>query len=359
MRTQKKLVWILILALVMTMLPVSGAYGAEQQPVFFQVQMGTEAGAPKPVGTKVEAGAGETVYATVNLVNGGTESIDLAGILLGLSYKTGDFSFVGAKPLLTDTTVTCPKEGDVRILNVDTKEGGKIATVPGGRQSIQLVELELRVKNITPGASIQLAMNESGNHQYQLVGEEKHVDTPVGEFGAVTVAQPLGVEVTGKVALTLKADLTSATVLLTADTIANAKAAYEYDASKAAYTAEVDADGNYSFPTVTAGIYTMLIRRPGALYYQVNNFQVETEEVVWKDVTLPVGDLDKNGTVNATDLGVLLNATNFGKSAQEAAVPTSDLDGNKTINATDMGILLNALNFGKNAVIENAAVSAE
>lgn len=355
MRTQKKLVWILILAIVMTLLPGSGAYAAERQPVYFQVQMGTSAGAPQPIEAKVEAGAGETVYATVSLVNSGSESIDLAGILLGLSYNTKDFSFVSARALLSGTTTERPKEGDIRILNVDTKEGGKIATVGGGSQSVQLVELELKVKNAVPGDVIRMALNEAGRHEYQLVGNDHQVDTPVGEFGAITVAQPLGVEVSGKVALTEKAaDVSKATVVLTTNTVGNAASdVYGYITGGNDYVANVEKDGTWSIPTVASGHYTMLIRMPGALYYRKNNMEVAAgEAVVYKDIMLYLGDLNMDGRITLIDQNEVLSSKNYNKTADMAEKEYADLNSDGRITLIDQNIVLSSKNYNKAAVVE-------
>jgi hypothetical protein len=57
--------------------------------------------------------------------------------------------------------------------------------------------------------------------------------------------------------------------------------------------------------------------------------------------TTTLGDLNGDGTVNATDLSILLS--NWGKTSATAA--QGDLNGDGTVNATDLSILLS--NWGK------------
>lgn len=56
---------------------------------------------------------------------------------------------------------------------------------------------------------------------------------------------------------------------------------------------------------------------------------------------LVLGDIDLNGDVNSSDLGLLLN--NFGR-GPDSNWAQGDLDGNGQVNSTDLGLLLN--NFG-------------
>lgn len=68
----------------------------------------------------------------------------------------------------------------------------------------------------------------------------------------------------------------------------------------------------------------------------------------------PLGDLDLDGTVNSTDLGLLLN--NFGAEGG-VGYCGGDLDGDLTVNSTDLGLVLN--NFGNSAASASVAVVPE
>jgi hypothetical protein len=52
-------------------------------------------------------------------------------------------------------------------------------------------------------------------------------------------------------------------------------------------------------------------------------------------------DVDRNGTVNIIDIGVIID--NYAKSA--CVKPQADVDGNGTINIVDIGIVIDHYNF--------------
>lgn len=195
-------------------------------------------------------------------------------------------------------------------------------------------------------------------HEY--IAEVKAKNT-VGT-GAATVSEPVAVEnfkgvtVTGSVALTA-GDAGKVTAVLTKTKIADASAAYAFDADESKdliAVVTVDSDdptqAGYVFEGVEPGTYTLLIRKPGALYYLDSAFTVEGAAAA-ETVTLSVGDLDRNGVINALDLNTLVSSDTFGKLPSAAAYPWADLDGNDIINALDLNALVSNENFGKSAVM--------
>ena len=70
----------------------------------------------------------------------------------------------------------------------------------------------------------------------------------------------------------------------------------------------------------------------------------------YQTITLLCGDIDGNGFINSTDLGIILKGQNYGKSTATAGDKAADLDGNGFINSTDLGIVLQGQHYGKSAV---------
>ena len=70
-------------------------------------------------------------------------------------------------------------------------------------------------------------------------------------------------------------------------------------------------------------------------------------------ITLLCGDIDGNGSINASDLAILTSSSNYMKSAAEADNPLADLNGDGSINASDLAILTSSLNYMKGAVEED------
>lgn len=162
-----------------------------------------------------------------------------------------------------------------------------------------------------------------------------------------------GVTVSGSVTLT-SGDVSKVTVVLTKNTIDGAAAAYAYPANAANgdYEVSVNADGTYTIEGVAAETYTLLIRKPGALYYQRNGLEIGRDDLNLSElVTLPVGDLDRNGVINALDLNTLVGSDTFGKAPEDAEYSWADLDDNDIINALDLNTLVSSDNFGKSAVV--------
>lgn len=193
-----------------------------------------------------------------------------------------------------------------------------------------------------------------GNDSVEYTG----IDAAYREI-IITDGTDAGVTVRGNVALTV-GDASKISVVLTTSEPANAADAYKHQAKPengdliAAVTVD-EADRTravYEFSSVPKGSYTLLIRKPGALYYQKNGLVVGDDAVELADtVVLPVGDLNKDGGINSTDLSTLLLKANYGKSAADAELGIADLNDDGGINATDLSTLLLKANYGQNAVV--------
>ena len=114
----------------------------------------------------------------------------------------------------------------------------------------------------------------------------------------------------------------------------------------------------FSFPAVAAGTYDLVVTKDGHLSYTVKGIVVENDPLdltkhsnaAISTITLLCGDIDGNGFVNSTDLGIILKGQNYGKSTATAGDKAADLDGNGFINSTDLGIVLQGQHYGKSAI---------
>ena len=119
----------------------------------------------------------------------------------------------------------------------------------------------------------------------------------------------------------------------------------------------------FTIPNVAPGEYDLVVTKSAHLKYTVKNVVVETTDIdltakterPYQTITLLCGDIDGNGFINSTDLGIILKGQNYGKSTATAGDKAADLDGNGFINSTDLGIVLQGQHYGKSAVSVNFA----
>ena len=117
----------------------------------------------------------------------------------------------------------------------------------------------------------------------------------------------------------------------------------------------------FTIPNVPKGTYDLVVTKEAHLKYTVKNVVVETTDLdltaltgkAFSTITLLCGDIDGNGFINSTDLGIILKGQNYGKSTATAGDKAADLDGNGFINSTDLGIVLQGQHYGKSAVSVN------
>ena len=137
--------------------------------------------------------------------------------------------------------------------------------------------------------------------------------------------------------------------------------AEKYSTTIAETTGSGQEEQNFSFDAVAKGTYDLVVTKPGHLTYTIKNVVVGNNPLdlaahsnaAISTITLLCGDIDGNGFINSTDLGIILKGQNYGKSTATAGDKAADLDGNGFINSTDLGIVLQGQHYGKSAVSVN------
>ena len=135
----------------------------------------------------------------------------------------------------------------------------------------------------------------------------------------------------------------------------------KYSTTIAAATGSGQVAQSFSFDAVAKGTYDLVVTKPGHLTYTVKGVVVgdgpldltKHSNAAISTITLLCGDIDGNGFINSTDLGIILKGQNYGKSTATAGDKAADLDGNGFINSTDLGIVLQGQHYGKSAVSVN------
>ena len=178
-----------------------------------------------------------------------------------------------------------------------------------------------------------------------------------GEF-ALTVTNktiptvPKGVEVSGKV---MSYNPNNATTI---QLMQGGKE--QYKTTIAATTGSGQMEQTFSFDTVAADTYDLVVTKPGHLKYTVTGVVVgdaaldltAMEGKPYQTITLLCGDINGDGWVNSTDLGEILQGQNYGKQTTVAGVnKKADLNGDGWVNSTDLGIVLQSQHYGKSAVL--------
>ena len=137
------------------------------------------------------------------------------------------------------------------------------------------------------------------------------------------------------------------------------KEQYKTTIAKTTDSGQVTQD--FSFNAVAPGTYDLVVTKSAHLKYTVKNITVGNAPLdltamtgkSYQTITLLCGDIDGNGFINSTDLGIILKGQNYGKSTATAGDKAADLDGNGFINSTDLGIVLQGQHYGKSAVSVN------
>ena len=132
----------------------------------------------------------------------------------------------------------------------------------------------------------------------------------------------------------------------------------QYKTTIAAASGSGQKEQSFSISTVAPGTYDLVVTKPGHLTYTVKGVVVgdgpldltKHSKAAISTITLLCGDIDGNGFINSTDLGIILKGQNYGKSTATAGDKAADLDGNGFINSTDLGIVLQGQHYGKSAV---------
>ena len=113
---------------------------------------------------------------------------------------------------------------------------------------------------------------------------------------------------------------------------------------------------SFSFPAVAPGTYDLVVTKEAHLTYTVKNVKVEGTDLdltkltdkAFSTITLLCGDINGDGWINSTDLGVVLQGQNYGKQTTVAGVNgKADLNGDGWVNSTDLGVDLQGQHYGK------------
>ena len=133
----------------------------------------------------------------------------------------------------------------------------------------------------------------------------------------------------------------------------------QYKTTIAADTGSGQQKQTFTFPAVAADTYDLVVTKDGHLTYTVKNVEVGDTALdltampskVYQTITLLCGDINGDGWINSTDLGVVLQGQNYGKQTTVAGVNgKADLNGDGWVNSTDLGIVLQGQHYGKSAV---------
>ena len=123
-------------------------------------------------------------------------------------------------------------------------------------------------------------------------------------------------------------------------------------------------DNPFLLEGVMPGIYTLRLEKEGHASLEIRNLSIgETAldlsrhpDSRVRNLTLPYGDVDRDGKIGFLDRQLLLRSGYFGKrvsdlpAADQEEAGRLDLDGDGWIKGRDLQILMAAENYGKSAV---------
>ena len=131
--------------------------------------------------------------------------------------------------------------------------------------------------------------------------------------------------------------------------------AEKYKTTIATATGSGQKEQNFSFPAVAAGTYDLVVTKACHLTYTIKNVVVgdtpldltKHTNAAIRTITLLAGDVNGDGSINATDLNIVWNAANFNKAVADVSNKLTDVNGDRAVNATDLNNVWNAANFNK------------
>lgn len=248
-------------------------------------------------------------------------------------------------------------------------------TVPEGAVAVNLPVWDYQIENDMYIRNLGHKLSEETTNYTPVEGTETHTVTAVctvcGEqVGEVTTADctdgdsdelcdqcggtvaPKGVAVSGVV----KAynGNNDPVVKLVADGVEIPATVVKGEASGSQWT------WSFSFNGVVPGTYDLVVSKDGHLDYTVTGVVVDGEDIDLNEhtnaaistISMLCGDIDNDGWINSTDLGIILQGQNYGKQTTTSGTnAVADLDGDGWINSTDLGIVLQAQHYGKANVI--------
>ena len=136
----------------------------------------------------------------------------------------------------------------------------------------------------------------------------------------------------------------------------------QYKTTIPAATGSGQVPQDFTLAGVLPGTYDLVVTKSAHLKYTVKNVTVGNAPLdltvhgnaAISTITLLCGDINGDGWINSTDLGVVLQGQNYGKQTTVAGVNgKADLNGDGWVNSTDLGIVLQGQHYGKSAVSVN------
>lgn len=141
----------------------------------------------------------------------------------------------------------------------------------------------------------------------------------------------------------------TATITASSESVSNYNAEmYLYRSKTLKYTASSN-NGVFVFHDVDPGEYSIYIKTQFGLFtrstLKANVAGGTVEEYNFTTLKYaPVGDLNKDGVIDMSDVAILLQTGVYNQDA-----PDYDIDGSGTVDILDIGIVLNAANYGETA----------
>lgn len=102
----------------------------------------------------------------------------------------------------------------------------------------------------------------------------------------------------------------------------------------------------------TGETYDLKITKDNHTPYWVTRIQVEEDITLSVVPALACGDIDGNGNINISDLGVITSSENYNKSTASATNSAADLNNDGNINISDLGIVTSAKNYNKGTITD-------
>lgn len=243
---------------------------------------------------------------------------------------------IGYKPLtLAGGTVYKIPEGIVgtKIEEVDISKavkGGRTPYVFSKESGPDWLQVDRQGKITGTRPSTETAATTA---DIKVTDEDNTVQTLTIPVGAVT--KPKGVSVSGTIKSYGSASEVVTVTLLQGTSIIGSPQMLTGVSGSAPY------DQAYSFDTVPAGTYTLKVEKKGHAPF-TKEIIVDSSNVT-EDVTIYlIGDVNKDGVINVTDIVALINHVNG--TAPLMGIDYCDLDDNGQINVTDVVILINHVN---------------
>ena len=134
--------------------------------------------------------------------------------------------------------------------------------------------------------------------------------------------------------------------------------AEKYQTTIAADSGSGQKEQSFSFASVAAGKYDLVVVKPGHLSYTVKNVVVgdaaldltELADKPYQTITLLAGDVNGDGKINNLDYAVVLNPLNFNKNytnPSDVDNVLADINGDGKINNLDYALILMPAHFNK------------